>query len=317
MCLPPIALGLTIPLLDASFSRLARYMTNAENHATESASRNALIAKTFLFRFTVSFISLFWYAFSQSASLTQLAVQMATYFFVVQVFGALAGGVFQSCKVRYREWAFSARVKSAEDSGLAEGKRGKRLMRHALSTAWRESRLPRYDPFDAYSTLLIQWGHVTFFSWAFPLAPAAALLFNLVAMRAGASRLCTLSQRPVAHKAGGIGVWHNVLVVMALSAVLVNCAQLARSSGMLDSYLPPGLTDSQKLLLVFVFEHLVLGLRLALPYLLPAVSERVLRRQVRDDHVLAKIQVTAAAEAGGKGKQVLFSPERAGAGAGQ
>jgi len=308
MCLPPIALGLTIPLLDSLFFRFARYATDAENHATESASRNAMISKTFLFRFTVSFISLFWYAFSPSASITQLAVQLATYFFVVQVIGTVAGGLTQACCIRYREWVFAARLRGAEDSGLTEGKRGKRLMQHALSAPWRESRLPRYDPIYTYSTLLIQWGHVTFFSWAFPLAPAAALLFNLVDMRVRAYRLCKLYQRPVAHKAGGIGVWHNVLIVMALSAVLVNCAQLARSSGMLDAYLPSGLTESQKLLLVFIFEHMVLGLRLALPYLFPAISERVHRRQVRDDHLLAKLQVHAAAEAGKNGGLSILSP---------
>jgi len=299
-----VALGLATPLMDALFYRAAKVMTDWENHATESQARNALISKTFLFRFTVAFVSLFWYAFSVSASTTQLSVQLATYFFVGQVWGAVLSATWPSCLVAWRAWRFAARVKGAEESGLTEGKRGKRLMRHAQAQAWVESRMPEYNPFDAYSSLLIQWGHVTFFSWAFPLAPAAALVFNLVETRAGAYRLTINRQRPVAQKAGGIGVWYNVLVIMALSAVLVNCAQLARATAMLDPYLPAGLTDSQKLLVVFVFEHAVLALRLVLPYAMPPMSLRVQRRQARDDGLLAALQMQAAArEHGGWGTQ--------------
>ena len=314
MCLPPVLLGLLTPLLDALFYRAARAMTDLENHATESQARNALISKTFVFRFTVAFVSLFWYAFSVSASTTQLSVQLATFFLVGQVWGAVLTATLPSCAVAWREWRFAARVRGAEESGLTEGRRGKRLMRHAQAAAWKEARLPQYDSFNAYSALLIQWGHVTFFSWAFPLAPAAALLFNLIETRAGAYRLTLHRQRPVAHKAGGIGVWYNVLVVMALSAVLVNCAQLARATAMLEPYLPPGLTESQKLTLVFVFEHAVLALRMVLPYIMPAVSQRVLRRQARDDGILAALQVQAAAQEGKRaaaGLDALHSPEGA------
>lgn len=65
--------------------------------------------------------------------------------------------------------------------------------------------MPVYDTFNDYAEMLIQFGYVTFFSWAFPLAPLCALLNNLLEMRADAYKLCSFSQRPIAHKAGGIG----------------------------------------------------------------------------------------------------------------
>ena len=290
MTTPPLVLGIIMPILDACFSRIALVMNDAENHATESAYRNARIAKVFLFRFTAAFISLFWYAFSPSQSLIQLAVQLAVYLVFGQWWSLFLEAAIPAVRRRLADWALARRVRSAEDSGLTEGRRGRRLMRHALTTAWSEARLPRYDGFDVFSSALIQWGHVTFFAWAFPLAPAVALVFNVIVMRANAFKLVN-SQRPIAAKASGIGIWFSVLEAMALAAVLVNCAQLALVSRAVGNYLPTGLSSSARLLLIFVVEHVVLALHLALPVLLPPTPERVRRRLARDDFALMKLQI--------------------------
>lgn len=289
MTLPPILLGILMPLIDLLFGRIALAFNGWENHATESQYRNMRIAKVFFFRFTLSFIPLFYYAFSPKHSLTQLAVQLGTYMTVTQLWHSLLEAVGPRCCRQIREFKFKRRLHHAEESGLTEGRRGRRLFRHAQSEAWKESRMPRYDSFNDYAEMLIQFGYVTFFSWAFPLAPAFALIKNVFEMRADAYKLCHNTQRPIAHKAGGIGVWYNVLVAMSLLAVLTNCAHLALVSRQFDVYFP-GLTESQKMLVVFVFEHLVLSLRLVMPYLVPPTPERVKRRIQRDNFALARLQ---------------------------
>ncbi len=294
MTAPPLALGIIMPLLDAAFSRVALMMNDMENHETESDYRNARIGKVFLFRFTAAFISLFWYAFSPSQSLIQLAVQLGVYLVFGQWWSMLLEAAIPSARRRFADWALQRRVRSAEDSGLTEGRRGRRLMQHALSSAWVEARLPQYDSFDDYSSALIQLGHVTFFAWAFPLAPAVALVFNVLAMRANAFKLVN-SQRPIASKASGIGIWLSVLESMALAAVLVNCAQLALVSRAINLYLPGGISASARLLLIFVVEHAVLALRLVLPVLLPPIPERVRQRLAKDDFSLMKLQLGRAA----------------------
>jgi hypothetical protein len=291
MTAPPVALGIVMPVLDLLFSRFALVMNDAENHATESDYRNARICKVFLFRFTAAFISLFWYAFSPSQSLTQLAVQLAAYLVFAQWWSLLLSTAVPALMRRVRDCAFARRVQSAEDSGLAEGRRGRRLIRHAQADAWREARLPKHDSFDDYASSLIQLGHVTFFAWAFPLAPAVALVFNLFAMRANAFRLLYNTQRPIAVKAGGIGIWYSVLEAMALGAVLVNCAQLALVSNAVDLYLPPHLDARQRLLCIFVVEHAVLALRLVLPAVLPATPKSVRTRIAKDDFALLRLQL--------------------------
>lgn len=286
---PPIVYGLLMLASNVLFGRVALFFNDWENHATESSYRNHRIAKVFFFRFLASFVSLFYYAFSPLHSLTTLFMQLAAFLVVGQLVNNLmevgGAGFWKLCsRCRAR-----ARVRHAEDSGLAEGRRGRRLLRHAQSQAWEEARARRYDTFDDYAELLIQYGQVTFFSWAFPLAPLCALINNLFEMRTDAYRLLYLTQRPIAYKAGGIGVWHNVLSSMSILAVLTNCAHLALTSKQFRDFFP-ALTDAQRLLLVFVFEHMVLALRLMMMYIIPPVPAAVKRRAARDMWALARLQ---------------------------
>ena len=157
MTVPPAVLGLLLPALDAAFDALSLRLVALENHATESSARASRIAKVFTVRFVGAFASLFWYAFSPSASPTQLAVQLAAYLVVGQVFGAALRLVLPACAAGCAARAHAARLRAAEDSGLTEGRRGARLLRHARADAWREARLPVHDPFADYCALVTQW----------------------------------------------------------------------------------------------------------------------------------------------------------------
>jgi hypothetical protein len=291
MTLPPVVYGVAMPAIDALFSRVALAFNDWENHATESGYRNHRIAKVFFYRFSSSFVSLFYYSFSPShASLATLFVQLATFLLVGQLFKRNVLGLgLARLRRACAECRAARRVRHAEDSGLTEGRRGRRLLRHATSGAWVEARMPPHDTFHDYAELLIQFGYVTFFSWAFPLGAAIALVNNLLEMRAGAYRLCFLTQRPVAHKAGGVGVWYSVLQGMALLAILTNTAHLALSSTQFRAFFPT-LSDAQRLLLVFVMEHAVLALRTLLAFAIPPVPAGVRRRAARDAWNLARLQ---------------------------
>lgn len=121
------------------------------------------------------------------------------------------------------------------------------------SAVWDEASMMPYDTFDDYTEMMIQFGYVTFFSLAWPLAPLFALINNVVEIRTDAFRLCYLSQRPVAHRAGGIGVWFNVLQSMSVLAIMTNCAHIGFTSRHITTYFP-GITEGQKVFAVFMFE---------------------------------------------------------------
>ncbi|KAA0171600.1 hypothetical protein FNF28_00533 [Cafeteria roenbergensis] len=100
---------------------------------------------------------------------------------------------------------------------------------------------------------------------------------------------CAGTSGPSRTRAGGIGVWLGVLQGMSLLAVLTNCAHLALASKQFSLYFP-GLTDAQKMLVVFLLEHAVLGVKLFLGSVIPHTPERVQKRVARDNFFLARLQ---------------------------
>ena len=63
-------------------------------------------------------------------------------------------------------------------------------------------------------TIVLQYGFVTMFVAAFPLAPLVALVTNLVEIRIDAINMVKTFRRPVAYKSKGIGVWYDILVTL-------------------------------------------------------------------------------------------------------
>eukprot|EP00924_Labyrinthula_sp_SR-Ha-C_P011526 snap_masked-scaffold_17-processed-gene-0.37-mRNA-1 protein AED:0.35 eAED:0.35 QI:0/-1/0/1/-1/1/1/0/1088 len=89
---------------------------------------------------------------------------------------------------------------------------------------------PYLTPFNDYLELAIQFGYVTLFVSAFPLAPTLALLNNFVEVWVDAKKVCTLSRRPYVEKAMDIGTWLEVFTILSYIAVVVNSAVLVFSS---------------------------------------------------------------------------------------
>ena len=55
--------------------------------------------------------------------------------------------------------------------------------------------------------MCMQFGYVTLFSSAFPLAALCALLNNVIEIRSDAFKLCYTHQRPFGARVEDIGIW--------------------------------------------------------------------------------------------------------------
>ena len=69
---------------------------------------------------------------------------------------------------------------------------------------------------------VIQYGFVTIFVSAFPLAPFFALINNIFELRLDAKKLLVHHRRPVAVRVKDIGVWLPILEALGRIAVLTN-----------------------------------------------------------------------------------------------
>lgn len=69
---------------------------------------------------------------------------------------------------------------------------------------------------------VLQYGFVTIFVAAFPLAPFFALLNNILEMRLDARKLITFYRRPVSQRVKDIGVWYRILDSIGKLSVVTN-----------------------------------------------------------------------------------------------
>ncbi|UYV68798.1 ANO4 [Cordylochernes scorpioides] len=84
--------------------------------------------------------------------------------------------------------------------------------------------------FDEYLEMVIQYGFVTLFVAAFPLAPLFALLNNIVEIRLDAYKYVTQLQRPVSARVPNIGAWQTILHSISIFAVISNAFMIAYTS---------------------------------------------------------------------------------------
>lgn len=137
-----------------------------------------------------------------------------------------------------------------------------------------EGSTPPYDgTFDDYLEMFIQFGYVTLFSSAYPLAGLCALLNNLIEVRSDAFKLCFIHQRPFPERVQNIGCWQTAMEIMGVIGVIVNCALIGLSGPVHRMF--PDMTATQTVLLIIVLEHVMLVLKFLISTAIPDIPQHV------------------------------------------
>ncbi|CAM6000141.1 unnamed protein product [Sphagnum balticum] len=116
--------------------------------------------------------------------------------------------------------------------------------------------------------MMLQYGFVTLFVAAFPLAPLFALLNNLIEIRLDAYKFTVAHRRPTPHKARDLGVWRRILEGIGRLAVLTNQNSAAPT------------------LLVSILQHLVFGIKMLIEFLIPDMPYDVKLKLQRQDFLM-------------------------------
>jgi len=80
------------------------------------------------------------------------------------------------------------------------------------------------DTYEDYLEMLIQFGYVTLFSSAFPMAAVCALLNNVIEIRSDAFKLCMTFQRPFGELVQDIGIWQVCFLGLMRHNVYLFCS---------------------------------------------------------------------------------------------
>lgn len=261
--------GAFIVIFNQLYNNLAIWLTNWENHRTESAWENALVIKKFCFQFVNSYISLYYIAFVkehvseclEDDCVYELGYQLA-FIFLLQIFW----GQFQEIGL---PWVISRIKIRMEDSATARESGNVQPMK---DMEYQAKLTPFEGLLDDYNEMMIQFGYVTLFSLAFPLAPLAAFLNNLFEVRVDGIKYLRGTQRPHYQGAANIGSWQTIMDFMSLGSVITNCAVMYWTVKVWD-----GST------IVFI-EHATLVLKLGLIYFIPDTPVEIAKQMLREDY---------------------------------
>ncbi|XP_023320321.1 anoctamin-8 isoform X1 [Eurytemora carolleeae] len=165
------------------------------------------------------------------------------------------------------------------DANGKEGRKGSR----AVSQVEIEGSTPQYEgTFDDYLEMFIQFGYVTLFSSAYPLAGLCALLNNIIEIRSDAFKLCFIYQRPFSQRVKNIGSWQTAMEVMGIIGVVVNCGLIGLLGPVHRIF--PNITPVQQVILIIVLEHLMILLLLLLTAAIPSTPCWVAKEMAKVEH---------------------------------
>ncbi|XP_070190756.1 anoctamin-4-like isoform X3 [Littorina saxatilis] len=232
---------LIIIILNIVYGYLAFWLTDWECLRTQSEYDNSITIKLFLLQFVNYFSSIFYIAYFKG----RFAGRPGSY---KTIFGARqeecdAGGCLIELCIQL---AIIMVGKQLIQNNLIEIVLPKviKLIKRKCSKETREQKLARtpwekdfkLQPasntslFYEYLEMVLQFGFLTIFCAAFPLAPLFALLNNIVEIRVDATKLLTQLRRPVADRAATIGIWYSVLYAISRFAIITNAFIIALTS---------------------------------------------------------------------------------------
>uniref|UniRef100_A0A1I8NNX0 Anoctamin n=1 Tax=Stomoxys calcitrans TaxID=35570 RepID=A0A1I8NNX0_STOCA len=232
---------IVISILDYSYSYLAVKLTDWEYCRTKTEYEESLTTKNYVFQFVNYYSSLFYIAFlkgkfvgypmkynrifgfrqeecSPGGCLMELCVQLV----IIMVGKQAVNGIMEMLvpylmkKIRKFMTRVGIKRRSSEEKLVSCNQ----WTEDYHLEPWRDNLM-----FGEYLEMVIQYGFITLFGLAFPLAPLLALINNVIEVRMDAVKMLKYIRRPVAQRVRNIGVWFGIMTVVTKIAV-ASCAMI-------------------------------------------------------------------------------------------
>ncbi|XP_072334386.1 anoctamin-7 isoform X2 [Scyliorhinus torazame] len=236
-----------ILLMGQVYTSLAEQLTRWEMHRTQTQFDDAFTFKVFVFQFVNFYSSPFYVAFvkgrfvgypghygklfgmrNEDCGSGGCLIELAQQLFIIMVGKQIIGNIEEFVIPKLKAWRQKRKLAIVRGSQISqEPKR------------WEDDNelIPCEGLFEEYLEMVLQFGFITIFVAAFPLAPLFALLNNWVEIRLDAQKFVCEYRRPVAERAQNIGVWFNILEGLAQLSVIVNAFLIAFTSEFLPRLL--------------------------------------------------------------------------------
>ncbi|VDN53075.1 unnamed protein product [Dracunculus medinensis] len=239
-----------ILMLSYFYTYLAIKLTEWECPRTQTDFDNSYTFKVYLFQFINYYSSIFYIAFIKgnlssvpgrhffgfqpeecdpAGCMVELVIQLAIIMCGKQFWNAFIEIAWPMMMNIIRSWnIFASKTKQMKKETIRRQWQDE-MKCSSMTSRWEKdyvlNPVSRQFLFDEYLEMVIQFGFVTLFVSAFPLAPLFALLNNILEIRIDAYKYTMTTRRPVPERAKDIGVWFSILDGISRAAVLINVCQ--------------------------------------------------------------------------------------------
>ncbi|XP_023273268.1 anoctamin-7 [Seriola lalandi dorsalis] len=250
---------LVILMLSRVYTALAHILTRWEMHRTQSKYEDMFILKVFIFQFVNFYSSPVYIAFFKGrfvgypgnfntlfgvrnedcgagGCLIELAQELLVIMVGKQLINNIQEFIFPKVRTWWQKRRMSPRLREVkkEEGEEVQWEEQQQQQEEEVSPWVADYQLLVCEGlFSEYLEMVIQFGFITIFVAACPLAPLFALINNWVEVRLDAQKFVTEYRRPVVERAQDIGIWLPILQFITHTAVLSNAFLIAFTSSFL------------------------------------------------------------------------------------
>ncbi|KAM7002986.1 anoctamin-2 [Tautogolabrus adspersus] len=239
---------LVVLVLEEVYGAIAVWLTELELPKTEEEFEERLIFKSFFLKSMNSFAPIFYVAFFKGrfagrpgdyvyvfgdyrmeecappGCLIELCIQLSMIMLGKQL---IQNNVFEVLIPKLKKMYRTMQEKKGKKREAEEDDEEKRPKQQFDKDFILE---PYEGVTPEYMEMMIQYGFVSLFVASFPLAPAFALLNNIIEIRLDASKFVTEIRRPDAVRCKDIGVWYKILCGISKFSVITNAFVISFTS---------------------------------------------------------------------------------------
>ncbi|XP_031568344.1 anoctamin-7-like isoform X3 [Actinia tenebrosa] len=232
-----------IMILSRVYERVALALTHWEMHRTQTEYEDNLTFKVFVFQFVNFYSSIFYIAFFKG-KLVGYPGHYRRLFGLRQEECSPGGCLMELAQQLVIIMVGKQMINNVQEIAIPMIKGY--LKRKKRGTTKGEIK-PRWELdyelveneglFQEYLEMVLQFGFITIFVAAFPLAPFFALANNIFEIRIDSDKFVCEVRRPIADRAQDLGIWFDILDSVAKIAVISNAFLIAFTSTFLPKML--------------------------------------------------------------------------------
>nr|XP_055051662.1 anoctamin-7 [Misgurnus anguillicaudatus] len=240
---------MVILLLSRLYTYLAKILTQWEMHRTQTKYEDAFILKVFVFQFVNFYSSPVYIAFfkgrfigypgnyntllgirNEDCGSAGCLIELAQELLIIMVGKQVINNIQEFVMPKCMAWWQKRKLKPSPSKEVLDEPDSKPEL-----SPWESDYqlLVCEGLFDEYLEMVLQFGFITIFVAACPLAPFFALINNWVEVRLDAQKFVCEYRRPVVERAQDIGIWMTILQFISYLAVISNAFLISFTSDFL------------------------------------------------------------------------------------